>query len=122
MRSEGDEKDKVLKTEEIESLIVTIREQKVVVDRDLAQIYGVETRRLNEQVKRNPERFPEDFLFQLTTEEAGRWFCSRSQFATLKRGKNIKYLPVGERSPNPSLLGGGECSQIPSPPGGRGRG
>ena len=89
MRSEGAAKDKVLKTEEIESLIVTIREQKVIVDRDLARIYGVETRRLNEQVKRNPERFPEDFMFQLTTEEAERWLRSRSQFATLKRGKNI---------------------------------
>jgi len=52
------------------SLIVTIRNQKVIVDRDLAEIYGVETRRRNEQVKRNPDRFPEDFMFQLTKEEA----------------------------------------------------
>ena len=53
-------------------------------------LYGVETKRLNEQVKRNIERFPEDFMFQLTYEE-----CSRSQIATLniKQGQNIKYLP-----------------------------
>jgi hypothetical protein len=59
----------------------------------LAEIYGVETRRLNEQVKRNPDRFPEDFMFQLTKEESIFWARSRSQFAILKRGKNIKYLP-----------------------------
>jgi len=53
----------------------------------------VETRRLNEQVKRNPDRFPEDFMFQLTKEEADVWVRSRSQFAILKRGKTIKYLP-----------------------------
>ncbi len=75
------------------SLIITIRNQKVIVDRDLAEIYGVETRRLNEQVKRNPDRFPEDFMFQLTKEEAILWARSRSQIAILKRGKNIKYLP-----------------------------
>ncbi|MFH0814152.1 MAG: ORF6N domain-containing protein, partial [Pseudomonadota bacterium] len=73
--------------------ILSLRNQKVIVDRDLAEIYGVETRRLNEQVKRNPDRFPEDFMFQLTKEEAEFWVCSRSQIAILKRGKNIKYLP-----------------------------
>ena len=50
----------------IESLIHVIRGQQVMLDSDLAQLYGVETRRLNEQVKRNIERFPEDFMFQLT--------------------------------------------------------
>ena len=49
-----------------------------MLDRDLAELYGVETKRLNEQVKRNIECFPEDFMFQLTKEE-----CSKSQFATL---------------------------------------
>lgn len=93
MPSERLEKQQVLSTEGIERLIVTIRGRKVIVDRDLAQIYGVKTRRLNEQVKRNPERFPEDFMFQLTPEEGEYWLRSRSQFATLSRGKNIKYLP-----------------------------
>ena len=55
----------------IESLIRTIRGQQVMLDSDLAMLYGVETKRLNEQVKRNINRFPTDFMFQLTKEEAG---------------------------------------------------
>jgi len=64
----------------------------VMLDRDLANLYDVPAKRLNEQVKRNITRFPEDFMFQLTWEEAG---SLRSQFATLNsgRGKHIKYLP-----------------------------
>ena len=85
--------ERLLITQRIEPLILPFRGQKVIIDRDLAQIYGVKTSRLNEQVKRNRERFPEDFVFQLTREEAKIWIHSRSQFATLKRGQNIKYLP-----------------------------
>lgn len=70
--------------------IYYIRNQKVMLDADLAELYGVETRRLKEQVKRNKERFPERYMFELTREEAE---ASRSQNATLKRGENIKYLP-----------------------------
>jgi ORF6N domain-containing protein len=64
----------------------------VILDRELAAIYGSTTKRLNEQIKRNRDRFPEDFMFRLTTQEAAR---SRSQIATLKsgRGQNIKYRP-----------------------------
>ena len=68
-----------IKTINIESLIRTIRGQKVMVDFDLAMLYGVLNKRLNEQVKRNIERFPDDFMFQLTKEE---WNTLRSQFAT----------------------------------------
>jgi hypothetical protein len=93
MPVERTKKEETLITKDVGSLIITIRNQKVIVDRDLAEIYGVETRRLNEQVKRNPDRFPEDFMFQLTKEEADFWARSRSQIAILKRGKNIKYLP-----------------------------
>ena len=64
--------------EQIESLILSIRGKQVILDRDLARLYGVETRRLNEQVRRNMERFPEDFMFQLTKEEFENW---KSQFA-----------------------------------------
>jgi phage regulator Rha-like protein len=60
------------------------------IDSDLAELYGLETRRLKEQVKRNIERFPKHYMFELTKEEAE---VSRSQNATLKRGENIKYLP-----------------------------
>ena len=70
--------------------IYVFRGQKVMLDNDLAVLYGVETRRLKEQVKRNIERFPERYMFELTKEEAE---ASRSQIATLKRGENIKYLP-----------------------------
>jgi len=93
MSVERIDKEKVLIIKDVGSLIITIRNQKVIIDRDLAEIYGVETRRLNEQVKRNPDRFPEDFMVQLTKEEADVWVRSRSQFAILKRGKTIKYLP-----------------------------
>ena len=73
--------------EQIESLILTIRGKQVILDRDLARLYGVETRRLNEQVKRNMERFPEDFMFQLTKEEMD---FLRSQNATLEMSGDLK--------------------------------
>jgi hypothetical protein len=62
----------------VEQLILLIRGQKVILDADLAGLYGVETRRLNEQVKRNADRFPEDFMFQLSLEE---FDILKSQFA-----------------------------------------
>jgi hypothetical protein len=64
---------------EINSRIYAIRGEQVMLDRDLAELYGVETKRLNEQVKRNIERFPEDFMFQLNERELKNW---KSQFAT----------------------------------------
>jgi len=70
--------------------IVRVRGQAVILDSDLAKLYGVETKRLNEQVRRNQKRFPEDFVFQLTQKE---WSALRSQNATLKRGQHRKYLP-----------------------------
>ena len=80
----------------IERMILVIRDKQVLLDRDLATIYGVETKRINEQVKRNIERFPEEFCFQLNLEEAS--CSSKSQIATLnasgnKRGFNVKKLP-----------------------------
>lgn len=71
----------------IESLIRTIRGQKVMVDFDLSMLYGVQNKRLNEQVKRNKERFPDDFMFQLTQEE---WSILRSQIATAKQLEHEK--------------------------------
>lgn len=69
----------------IESLIRIIRGQKVMVDFDLSMLYGVQNKRLNEQVKRNIKRFPEDFMFQLTKEE---WDILKSQIATAKQSDN----------------------------------
>ena len=82
--------DQLVFADKIESLIKVIRGQQVMLDRDLAALYGVEVKRLNEQVKRNIKRFPKDFMFQLTKEE-----CLRSQIATLNegRGQHLKYMP-----------------------------
>jgi len=94
--------------EHIERAILILRGHKVMLDADLAMLYGVETRSLVQAVKRNLERFPADFMFQLNVEEAQRSRSqtvilnaepgeiidvSRSQSVTLKRGANIKYLP-----------------------------
>ncbi|MCL2706288.1 MAG: ORF6N domain-containing protein [Spirochaetaceae bacterium] len=67
------------KTTPIQSMIYEIRGHKVMLDRDLAQLYGVKVKRLNESIKRNIDRFPSDFMFQLTQDE---WIVLRSQIAT----------------------------------------
>ena len=75
----------------IESKILVIRSQQVMLDRDLAELYGVETKRLKEQVKRNIERFPKQFCFKLSTDEFRNW---RSQFATSNSDKmGLRYSP-----------------------------
>jgi len=80
----------VVPSEQIERAILLIRGQKVMLDYDLAKLYGVETKILNQAVKRNIKRFPGDFMFQLDIQEVRD---SRSQIVTLKRGQNIKYRP-----------------------------
>ncbi|MCB0395388.1 MAG: ORF6N domain-containing protein [Flavobacteriales bacterium] len=70
--------------------IYLIRGEKVMLDRDLAELYGVETKVLKRQVRRNAIRFPADFMFQLSVEED---VALRSHFGTLTRGKHSKYLP-----------------------------
>lgn len=90
--------------EKLAPLVLIVRGEKVLLDADLAGLYGVETKRLNEAVRRNLDRFPEDFMFQLTEDELdslrSQFATSndhpsvlRSQFATLKRGGHRKYLP-----------------------------
>ena len=96
-------KNEIVKFKAIQRKIFAVRGLQVMVDSDLAEFYGVETKRLNEQVKRNIERFPEEFMFQLTKYEFDEWMSQiatsgdslRSQFATLKdaRGKHRKHLP-----------------------------
>ena len=82
-------------SERIEKRILLLRGQKVMLSADLAALYEVEPRALIQAVKRNSERFPADFMFQLTAREALslRASRSRSQIVILKRGQNIKYLP-----------------------------
>ena len=77
------EKSKDLTEHRILTNIVVIRDIKVILDSDLAELYCVETRRLNEQVRRNLQKFPDDFMFQLTKEEFDNL---KSQFATSKAG------------------------------------
>jgi hypothetical protein len=80
----------VLKSENIAQLVFFIRGEKVILDRDLASLYGVTTKALNQAVKRNAARFPADFMFQLTKSD---YEALRSQSVTLKRGQHLKYLP-----------------------------
>ncbi len=77
-------------SERIEKRILILRGQRVMLSMDLAELYQVAPKVLVQTVKRNIERFPSDFMFQLDFQEVSR---SRSQFVTLKRGQNVKYLP-----------------------------
>ncbi len=98
-------KQTVIPRERIETRIFLLRGQKVMLSTDLAELYGVEARSLTQAVKRNTERFPKDFMFQLTWEEASILKSQsvilkepikprlRSQSVILKRGQHIKYLP-----------------------------
>lgn len=77
----------------IKDKIIIVREQQVILDSDVAELYGVETKRINEAVKNNPDKFPEGYILYLSMDEA---ICSRSKFSTLnspKRGDNLKYAP-----------------------------
>lgn len=96
----------------IAARILELRGKKVMIDRDLSKLYGVKVKRLNEQVKRNMKRFPDDFMFQVTKEEGDSLRSqfaasnSRSQIATLKQGKNIKYLPYAFTEQGVAMLSG----------------
>src|SRR4029077_9194371 len=88
--------------------ILTVRDQKVVLDSDLAAVYGVTTKRLNEQFRRNRKRFPEDFAFQLTAEESA---ALRSQIATLDEAGSTRD-PIRSQSATPSGRSQSMRSQI----------
>jgi hypothetical protein len=77
--------------DQIEGLILTIRGQKVILDRDLAALYGVSTKRLNEQVKRNRTRFPSDFVFQLSDDEKAEVVANCDHLGTLKYSPKRPY-------------------------------
>lgn len=88
--------------EVIMNKIYLLRGEKVMLDKDLAKMYGVETKRLKEQVKRNADRFPDDFMFELTTEEFGNL---RSQIATSSWG-GARYPPLAFTEQGVSMLSG----------------
>ena len=96
-------KEPVVPVERIERSIFLVRGQRVMLDTDLAKLYGVTTKRLNEQVKRNRDRFPSDFMFQLTRQEVTNL---RSQFATSSWG-GIRYLPLAFTEQGVAMLSGG---------------
>ena len=83
--------------------IYVVRDKKVMLDSDLAELYGVETKNLNKAVLRNIKRFPDDFMFQLTKEE---YDSLRFQTGTLKRGQHSKYLPKAFTREGISMLSG----------------
>jgi hypothetical protein len=95
--------NQLIETKDIARRIHTIRGVKVMLDRDLAELYGVETKRLKEQVRRNIDRFPPDFMFELTKDE---YDGLRSQFAALKRGGHTKYLPFVFTEQGVAMLSG----------------
>src|SRR5436190_19622566 len=78
----------------VENMIIPVRGQRVILSTNLASLYGVEPRALNQAVKRNAARFPADFAFRLTRSEARALERSRSQSVILKRGMNVKYPPL----------------------------
>ena len=86
---------------EVAGRILIVRGQRVMLDADLAQLYGVSTKAFNQAVRRNRSRFPADFLLELTNQEVAR---SRSQLVTLKRGQNIKYRPYAFNEQGGSML------------------
>src|ERR1043166_1790383 len=116
----------IIPVEAIAQVIYVLRGQRVLLDRDLAALYGVETRALNQAVKRNVERFPEDFMFQLNWEETAALLRSqivilddqadskplknqvalRSQSVTLKRGRHRKFRPFAFTEQGVGMLSG----------------
>ena len=91
MEKQNLQSSKITVVQNIESLIFEIRGKQVMLDKDLAMLYGVPTKRLNEQVRRNIERFPDDFMFQLTKNDI---VISRSQFATLNEKRRNLLLTL----------------------------
>lgn len=90
MATTSSKRSTLVPLERVERTIRVIRGQRVILDEALAQLYGVPTKRLNEQVKRNHDRFPEDFMFQLSP---GEWESLRSQIATSKPGRGGRRTP-----------------------------
>jgi len=97
------DRNALVPVERIETAILLIRGQKVMLDRDLAELYGVETRVLKQAVRRNIKRFPSDFMIELTRQENE---SLRSQNLTLKRGQHSKYLPLAFTEQGVAMLVG----------------
>ena len=105
-------KDYVMQIETVEKMIVTIRDSRVIIDRDVAALYGVETKRVNEAVRNNPEKFPDGYVFQLSRDESK---SLRSKFSTFTRFRDftrtVSQIAVeGDEQHRKSLVArSGEC-------------
>lgn len=95
--------DPIVPVERIENKILLVRGQKVLLDSHLAELYGVETSQLKRQVRRNIERFPNDFMFELTLNEYNSLRC---QIGALKKGEHSKYLPFVFTEQGVAMLSG----------------
>ena len=82
--------EELVKFSDVNDKIITVRDTKVILDSDVAALYGVETKRINEAVSNNPDKFPGGYILDVSIDEAN---ASRSKFSTLKRGENLKYPP-----------------------------
>ena len=85
--------DAPMQVANIDTMILHLRGQRVILDADLAAVYGVETRVLKQSVRRNLDKFPSDFMFSITRDETRAVAALRSQTVILKRGQHIKHLP-----------------------------
>ena len=85
------EKNEIIPVEFIEEIILLIREHRVIIDRDLAALYGVTTKAFNQAVKRNEKKFPEDFRFQLNKDEKNELVTNCDRFKTLKHSSSMPY-------------------------------
>lgn len=92
--NQGDPRQSLVGEQSVVQLIHKVRGTRIILDADLAGLYGVRTKALNQAVKRNARRFPEDFLFHLSSLETADVQRSRSQIVTLKRGQNVKHPPL----------------------------
>lgn len=105
-----EKRDLTLSQHDIEKLIITVRGEQVMIDRDIAFVYHVEVKQMNRQVKRNIERFPEDFMFQLTKEEYNSLRC---HFGTSnRRGGDRRALPYAFTQQGIGMLSGLLRSEI----------
>lgn len=77
----------IIKFDNVEEKVIDLRGEKVILDSDLSRLYGVETKRINEAVKNNPDKFPEGYLIDLTKDE---WMALKSKYSTSKRGGKVK--------------------------------
>ena len=104
---EGEKKSALIQFQKVESKILVVRDQKVILDCDVAELYGVETKRINEAVRNNPEKFPDGYVIDLTSDESS---VLRSKFSTLEQAK--AKAVIRNILPNHSLRGEDDICSI----------